>query len=48
LGERDGRKPKRPPAGKVRWVLLAVLFGVTVINYADQAILSLAAPLMTK
>ena len=30
--------------GRVRWTVLAVLFAVTVINYADRATLSLAAP----
>ena len=34
--------------GGVRWSVLAVLFAVTVINYADRATLALAAPLMTK
>lgn len=31
-------------AGRVRWTVLAMLFAVTVINYADRATLSLAAP----
>ncbi len=31
-------------AGRVRWTILAMLFAVTVINYADRATLSLAAP----
>ena len=30
--------------GRVRWTILAMLFAVTVINYADRATLSLAAP----
>jgi ACS family glucarate transporter-like MFS transporter len=30
--------------GRVRWTVLAMLFAVTVINYADRATLSLAAP----
>lgn len=34
--------------GKVRWTILAVLFFVTVINYADRAALSFAAPSLTK
>ncbi|MBU0554800.1 MAG: MFS transporter [Alphaproteobacteria bacterium] len=38
----------KPLVGRIRWTVLAVLFGVTVINYADRAILSLAAPLMTQ
>lgn len=36
------------PAGKTRWMVIAVLFAVTMINYADRATLSLAAPLMTQ
>lgn len=35
-------------AGRVRWTVLAMLFAVTVINYADRATLSLAAPALTK
>jgi ACS family glucarate transporter-like MFS transporter len=35
-------------AGRVRWIVVAMLFAVTIINYADRAALSLAAPLMTK
>ncbi|WP_374282594.1 MFS transporter [Novosphingobium sp.] len=31
-------------AGRVRWTVLAMLFAVTVVNYADRATLSLAAP----
>lgn len=34
--------------GRVRWTVLAVLFVVTLINYADRATLSLAAPVLTK
>lgn len=34
--------------GRVRWTILAMLFAVTVINYADRATLSLAAPFLTK
>jgi MFS transporter, ACS family, glucarate transporter len=34
-------------AGRVRWSILAMLFVVTVINYADRATLSLAAPMLT-
>ncbi|MCW2395748.1 MULTISPECIES: MFS transporter [unclassified Sphingobium] len=36
------------PAGKVRWSIVAILFFVTMINYADRAVLSLAAPLLSK
>ncbi|MEN9683627.1 MAG: hypothetical protein RLZZ427_1378 [Pseudomonadota bacterium] len=35
-------------AGRIRWTILAVLFAVTVINYAVRAALSLAAPALTK
>jgi len=34
--------------GKVRWTILAMLFAVTVINYAVRAALSLAAPSLSK
>lgn len=34
--------------GRVRWVVLAMLFGVTIINYAVRAALSLAAPSLSK
>ncbi len=34
--------------GKVRWTVLAMLFAVTVINYAVRAALSLAAPSLSK
>jgi ACS family glucarate transporter-like MFS transporter len=33
-----------PRVGRTRWTVLAMLFAVTVINYADRATLSLAAP----
>jgi ACS family glucarate transporter-like MFS transporter len=32
--------------GSIRWTVLAMLFAVTVVNYADRATLSLAAPAM--
>lgn len=35
-------------AGKIRWTIVAVLFFVTMINYADRATLSLAAPSLSK
>ena len=35
-------------AGKVRWSIIAVLFGVTMINYADRATLAMAAPVLTE
>jgi ACS family glucarate transporter-like MFS transporter len=37
-----------PRVGRIRWTVLAVLFAVTLINYADRATLSLAAPLLSK
>lgn len=33
--------------GRVRWSVLAMLFAVTVVNYADRATLSLAAPFLS-
>ena len=48
----DGRGEKgvseAVKAGKVRWSIVAILFFVTIINYADRAVLSLAAPLLSK
>jgi ACS family glucarate transporter-like MFS transporter len=34
-------------AGRVRWSVLAMLFVVTVVNYADRATLSMAAPALS-
>lgn len=34
--------------GRLRWGVLAMLFGVTIINYAVRAALSLAAPSLSK
>lgn len=34
--------------GRVRWTVLAMLFGITAINYADRATLSLAAPALSQ
>ena len=34
-------------AGRIRWTILAMLFAVTVINYAVRAALSLAAPALS-
>lgn len=34
--------------GKVRWTVIAVVFLVTIINYADRAVLSLAAPALSR
>ena len=30
----------------VRWIVVAVLFFITIINYADRATISLAGPAM--
>jgi ACS family glucarate transporter-like MFS transporter len=38
----------RPAAGRVRWTVLAMLFVVTVVNYADRATLSMAAPSLSR
>src|SRR5438128_11429435 len=32
----------------VRWIVVAVLFFITIINYADRATISLAGPTMAK
>jgi ACS family glucarate transporter-like MFS transporter len=37
-----------PRAGKVRYTILAMLFFVSIINYADRSILAIAAPLLVK
>jgi ACS family glucarate transporter-like MFS transporter len=34
--------------GKVRYTILAMLFFVSIINYADRSILAIAAPLLSK
>lgn len=34
-------------AGRVRWGIVAVLFAVTLVNYADRAVLAIAAPAMS-
>lgn len=34
--------------GRIRWTIIAMLFAVTLINYADRAALSLAAPALVK
>jgi ACS family glucarate transporter-like MFS transporter len=33
-----------PQASRVRWLILAVLFAVTTINYADRATIAMPAP----
>lgn len=37
-----------PRLGRTRWTVLAMLFAVTVINYADRATLSLSAPSLSQ
>ena len=32
----------------VRWIIVAVLFFITVINYADRATIAIAGPAMAK
>lgn len=34
--------------GRTRWTIVAVLFAITAINYADRATLSLAAPALSR
>jgi ACS family hexuronate transporter-like MFS transporter len=40
----DGRPPERAPAGHFRWVICALLFFATTINYVDRGILGVLAP----
>ena len=37
-----------PQASRVRWMILAVLFAVTTINYADRATIAIAGPELKK
>lgn len=34
--------------GKVRFTIVAMLFAVTIINYADRASIAIAGPVMSK
>ncbi|MYM34501.1 MFS transporter [Duganella sp. FT94W] len=36
--------PQQPQATRVRWTILAILFAVTTINYADRATIAIAGP----
>ncbi len=45
MTEAIGTAPQK--TGRVRWTVLAMLFAVTVVNYADRATLGAAAPLLT-
>jgi ACS family glucarate transporter-like MFS transporter len=38
----------QPQASRVRWMILAVLFAVTTINYADRATIAIAGPELKK
>ena len=41
--------PDVPPApGRFRYAIVALLFLVTSLNYADRAILAITAPVLTK
>jgi ACS family glucarate transporter-like MFS transporter len=37
-----------PAASRVRWLILAILFAVTTINYADRATIAIAGPELKK
>jgi ACS family glucarate transporter-like MFS transporter len=38
----------QPAASRVRWLILAILFAVTTINYADRATIAIAGPELKK
>ena len=40
--------PHSTPASRVRWLILAILFAVTTINYADRATIAIAGPELKK
>jgi ACS family glucarate transporter-like MFS transporter len=40
--------PQQEKATKVRWLILAILFAVTTINYADRATIAIAGPELKK
>src|SRR5471032_2757533 len=40
--------PHPTKASRVRWTILAILFAVTTINYADRATIAIAGPQLTK
>src|SRR3954451_6303033 len=35
-------------AGRIRFTILAMLFAVTLVNYADKAVLAIAGPALSK
>src|SRR5450830_2124689 len=39
---------QQPQATRVRWLILATLFLITTINYADRATISIAGPELKK
>ncbi len=39
---------QQPQASRVRWMILAILFAVTTINYADRATIAIAGPELKK
>jgi MFS transporter, ACS family, glucarate transporter len=44
----DGAAAAATKKTNVRWIVVAVLFFITIINYADRATISLAGPAMAK
>src|SRR3954467_9124286 len=42
------RMTPQPAASRVRWLILAILFAVTTINYADRATIAIAGPELKK
>ena len=47
----DGTIPIRPASGRmtnVRWLIVAMLFVVTTVNYADRATIAIAGPVISK
>jgi len=41
-------RTRNPTRTRTRWVILAMLFAITTINYADRATISIAAPAIRK
>jgi ACS family hexuronate transporter-like MFS transporter len=39
---------EKPAAGRIRWIIAALLFGETILNYLDLQTLSVLAPQLTK
>ena len=42
------KAPAAPPAGHYRWVICALLFAATTINYVDRGVLGVLAPELEK